>query len=555
MSGKYRWVVAGLVLYMLGIIAYVTYDYASAKREAYQALDQRLLTAASGVSAILGNSYHAKLTQGGISEAEYLDLVQRLSSLVEASALNYVYSMVREGDAVLFTSSSATKEELADGSFSKPMDPYGEASDDLKQVFYGSTPIFEVYTDQWGTFRSAFVPVRTADGTRYIVGADISIDKVRKAILNKLLKSLGAGVVFVLLLVPLGVALLKLARNDRRLLKEEIERNTREIGDLNKSLEERIRSAEEEAERARQATEEARLARGQAERARREGMLHAAGQIEGVVQRLSSASEDISTQIEQSSKGSEVQRERASETAASMVEMNATVLEVARTASTAAEDAAQAQRKAQDGAAVVRQAVTAIGSVREQALALKASMDGLGKQVQDIGQVMGVISDIADQTNLLALNAAIEAARAGDAGRGFAVVADEVRKLAEKTVQATKQVEQAIVAIQKGAQDNARSVDSAARQIDQATELANKSGLVLDEIVAMVERASGQVLTIASAAQQQSAASDEINHAMEEINRISSETADAMGQSTAAVMELAGQAQELRDLVRELRES
>ncbi|MEG6552302.1 hypothetical protein V6C53_18900, partial [Desulfocurvibacter africanus] len=319
MSGKYRWVVAGLVLYMLGIIAYVTYDYTSAKREAYQVLDQRLLTGASAISAIIGNSYHAQLTQGGISEAEYLDLVQRLSSLVDASGLNYVYSMVRDGDAVLFTSSSATEEELADGSFSKPMDPYDEASDDLKQAFHGNTPVFEVYTDQWGTFRSVFVPMLTGDGTRYVVGADISIEKVRSTIWNKLLKSLVSGAVFLLLLVPLGVALLKLARSDRRLLKEEIERNTREIGDLNKSLEERILSAEEEAERARQATEEASLARGQAERARREGMLHAAGQIEGVVQRLSSASEEISSQIEQSSKGSEVQRERASETAASMV--------------------------------------------------------------------------------------------------------------------------------------------------------------------------------------------------------------------------------------------
>lgn len=79
-------------------------------------------------------------------------------------------------------------------------------------------------------------------------------------------------------------------------------------------------------------------------------------------------------------------------------------------------------------------------------------MVGLGGQAENIGKVLGVINDIADQTNLLALNAAIEAARAGDAGRGFAVVADEVRKLAEKTMLATKEVGNAILAIQNSAQ-------------------------------------------------------------------------------------------------------
>jgi methyl-accepting chemotaxis protein len=162
---------------------------------------------------------------------------------------------------------------------------------------------------------------------------------------------------------------------------------------------------------------------------------------------------------------------------------------------------------------------------------------------------MNVISDIADQTNLLALNAAIEAARAGDAGRGFAVVADEVRKLAEKTMTATKEVGDAIRGIQEGARKNLGNVDRAVSTIEEATGLARQSGAALEEIVHLVEVATDQVRSIATASEEQSSASEEINRSVEEINRISSETASAMTQSAQAVGELATQAGQLRQLI------
>ena len=311
--------------------------------------------------------------------------------------------------------------------------------------------------------------------------------------------------------------------------------------------------AAEQARLAGTATDEANLAKAAAERAKAEGMMAAAMQLEKVVEVVSSASEELSAQIEQSNRGAEVQSSRVAETATAMEEMNSTVLEVARNASQAAESTDAARRKAAEGSQVVSKVVDGIGEMQRVSQTLKTDMETLGKQAEGIGQIMNVISDIADQTNLLALNAAIEAARAGDAGRGFAVVADEVRKLAEKTMVATREVGEAISGIQQGTRKNLENVEHSARAVDSATVLAQKSGEALNEIVNMVDDATDQVRSIATASEEQSATSEEINRSIEDINRISSETSDAMRQSAQAVGELASQAQSLRTLIEKMK--
>jgi len=289
--------------------------------------------------------------------------------------------------------------------------------------------------------------------------------------------------------------------------------------------------------------------------AQNEMIADAARQASDVADLMASAAAQLSAQIEESSKGSEVQRQRVSETATAVEEMNATVLEVAKNASMAAERSEMASRKAKGGADVVTQVVAAIGTVQREALGLKENMGALGRQAEDIGKIMGVISDIADQTNLLALNAAIEAARAGDAGRGFAVVADEVRKLAEKTMTATKEVGEAIGGIQSGARETVLRVEAAVSAVGQATALSEKSGEALHEIVELVDNAGDQVRSIATASEEQSAASEEINRSVTEINTIAADMADGMEQSAKAVNDLAAQAQTLNDLIANLQSS
>jgi methyl-accepting chemotaxis protein len=310
--------------------------------------------------------------------------------------------------------------------------------------------------------------------------------------------------------------------------------------------------AAQETEHARRAQAEADEARAEAERARRNGMLQASVRMEDMVRKLTGASEGIAAQVVQSSKGAQAQKDRVTGTALAMEQTNDSVMDVARSAGRASEISHDARQLASDGAAVVRRMVGMVGEVRTQALQLKGDMEILGSNAANIGQVLGVINDIADQTNLLALNAAIEAARAGDAGRGFAVVADEVRKLAEKTMSATKEVAEAVLGIQKATRTNAESVSQTVGSIENATNMAEESVRSLERIVDMVAHTSDQIRSIAAAAEQQSAASREISGSLADINAIANETAKGMEHSAAAVEELASLARSLQQLVAEM---
>lgn len=326
------------------------------------------------------------------------------------------------------------------------------------------------------------------------------------------------------------------------------------------SLKTNITEAQQKSEQAEKATQEAQRATAraeeaarQAESAKRDGMLAAANQLEGMVEIISSASTELSAQIEQSDRGASESAQRLQEAATAMNQMNATVQEVARNAGSASTASADTKHKAEAGEHVVHQVVQSIGEVQQVSMQLKDDMAQLNERAQDINRIMGVISDIADQTNLLALNAAIEAARAGEAGRGFAVVADEVRKLAEKTMTSTLDVSNAIRAIQESTDKSMGAVDNAVMRISEATELANQSGAALEEIVATVEATSDQVQAIAAASEEQSAASEEINRSIIEVNDMSRMTAEAMAEANQAVADLANQAHKLTDLIQEMK--
>ena len=228
---------------------------------------------------------------------------------------------------------------------------------------------------------------------------------------------------------------------------------------------------------------------------------------------IAQATDDLSRRTEQQAASLE-------QTAAALDEITATVRKTAEGAKQARDVAARTRSDAERSGEVVRQAVAAMG--------------GIDQSSRQIGQIIGVIDEIAFQTNLLALNAGVEAARAGDAGRGFAVVASEVRALAQRSAEAAKEIKALISA--------------SAQQVGSGVKLVGETGDALSRIVAQVAEVSGVVGEIASSAQEQATGLAEVNTAVNQMDQVTQQNAAMVEQSTAASHALARETEQLAQL-------
>ncbi|MCA8938838.1 MAG: HAMP domain-containing protein, partial [Planctomycetes bacterium] len=188
--------------------------------------------------------------------------------------------------------------------------------------------------------------------------------------------------------------------------------------------------------------------------------------------RVAVASNHVAQAATSITSSAQTQEKQAIEVATAMEEMTVTVNEVARNATQVADQASIGTELANTGADVVRKTIESMETIAASVRNSSATVEELGQRSAEIGQIIGVISDIADLTNLLSLNAAIEAARAGEHGRGFAVVADEVRALAQRTQESTEEIHHIIEAVQNGAKTAASGMDAGNEKTEHAVSLA-----------------------------------------------------------------------------------
>ena len=323
------------------------------------------------------------------------------------------------------------------------------------------------------------------------------------------------------------------------------------MGKAEKHLEaERQRTAELEANRAEL---QKNLQAAQAENAalhdkfqRGDAVLHKA---HTVCAKLSGEAQNLATLVSDVNKGVAVQRDRLNETGGAMDSVSQGALESSMRVRELSENAHTASASASASKQEVDGAVDSIDKLKNTIVLLKEAMAGLGEKASNIGKVMAVINEVADQTNLLALNAAIEAARAGDAGRGFAVVADEVRKLAEKTMGATREVEDAVKAIQLETRRNAETVEVAAKLSLDGANSALLAGGRLGEILEAMSGTAQHLHAVAATAGVQSDNIEDANKALEGIRVVAEQTSGNMQVFTAALLTFQGGMEELDMIV------
>ena len=261
------------------------------------------------------------------------------------------------------------------------------------------------------------------------------------------------------------------------------------------------------------------------------------------------AATEISASSMQLSDSAQTQSLQSSDVAAAVEEMVQTIVDNSRNATRTAEVASENGDVAREGGEVVEQTVEKIRQIATVVNDSAATVEQLGISSQQIGEIAQVIDEIADQTNLLALNAAIEAARAGEQGRGFAVVADEVRKLAERTTKATTEIAQMIHSIQEGAKRAVEAMQRGSNEVGEGIRLADKAGEALSRVVSGTAGTVDMVSQIAAASEEQSATSEQISRSVEQIATISDEAANGIRQITMSTESLNKLTVELNQLV------
>ena len=251
---------------------------------------------------------------------------------------------------------------------------------------------------------------------------------------------------------------------------------------------------------------------------------------------LSQVAAELQSTSKEQNENANIQLKESIYVSDAMTEMTASAREVATITGGAANAAHDADEAANNGKMVVSQTVESINALAEEVENTSSVITTLQSNSENIGSVLDVIRGVAEQTNLLALNAAIEAARAGEQGRGFAVVADEVRTLASRTQESTEEIQQIIHQLQSDSAHAVQAMEKGRSQAHASVAQAAKAGDSLKEITDAVTTIRDMNSQIASAAEEQTARSEEVKLNVEKINHVT-ELSTQIAERTSTVSE------------------
>ncbi len=228
---SYRLVVISLIFYLIGIFTYAFYIYFTERSEVYRQIDRDLLRAAESIKYLLPANYHDRaIHKDSIPSYEFYEHVYKLSKHANNYNVKYVYTLIKSGNRMVFTSSSATDEELSTGiNFTKYWDEYTEAS----QIYYDAIdfdkPAFTTEQDRWGHFRSVILPIKTSQNRVYLAGADIEVSVVESLLYTKLISALLGGIFLLFISFPLVLFIRQSFKKRSNELKKTVEEQTNNL--------------------------------------------------------------------------------------------------------------------------------------------------------------------------------------------------------------------------------------------------------------------------------------------------------------------------------------
>lgn len=233
----------------------------------------------------------------------------------------------------------------------------------------------------------------------------------------------------------------------------------------------------------------------------------------------------------------------------SIVSMAGSIEEVSGNAERSSDVARHSVDVAHKGGEAVRRTIDGMNAIRETIQETSKRIKRLGESSQEIGNIIELINDIAEQTNILALNASIQASMAGEAGRGFAVVADEVQRLAERSTNATKQIEVLVRTIQSDTNETVVSMERSTTDVVGGALLAENAGAALDEIEQVSNQIANLVQNISSSARHQAGSAADVTRRTTKLKEISEQAGKATSATAASISKLSELASQLRQTV------
>ncbi|MDN0083089.1 methyl-accepting chemotaxis protein [Crenobacter sp. SG2305] len=518
-----------LAMNLLTVSAYTTYCYWASSAHSMAEIDTRLNATARAVPLLLGNDFLGRMyTPGRVGQPEMVDNARRLDEYARQFGVAYLYLLGQRGGKVVYLADGAGEQERAIGKFGHHLQPY-DASEGLRRAFASGTQDYDEYRDQYGSFRSVFIP-QVIGGQRVVMAADVPLTAVAEARREALQNALGIGAISLLIGGVIAWVLARWLAGSLGRIAQHIEQ-TAIRQDLTQQL--KVQGNDE--------------------------IARMAGQFNRLAEAFRQILHDVSSNARNTFHSAENVQQSA-------FNLQATAQRGQQRLGELASHATHIQTLADSTAGSVGALEGRIAGVSAQLAESRqhvgALADGLSRHVdanrslgerfaalsQDVNAITGVLGrivGISEQTNLLALNAAIEAARAGEAGRGFAVVADEVRKLAGQTQDTLAETNQLTSSLLATIADTAANI---AEQGGEAGELAEASAGVqhtLDDTNGLIGELSQAFQSALAQTREIRSDIQAMSGALAELEQHSHATAHETGSLSSEAKSLEGSAQTL----------